>query len=136
MRIFSILSSPDATARFAVTAFFAIAFLQSGLDKVFDREGNLGWLNEHFKNSALSDLVPLLLSTLTAIELLAGGFCGLAVVFTDFSRSGWSLASTGVMFAAVALLALLFGQRMAKDYAGAAVVAAYFAVALVGLALF
>ena len=33
----------------------------------------------------------------------------------------------------LALLALFFGQRMAKDYAGAAVIAAYFAVAMVGL---
>jgi hypothetical protein len=28
------------------------------------------------------------------------------------------------------------GQRLAKDYAGAAVVAAYFAVAVIGVALF
>ena len=136
MRIFSILSSPDATARFAVTAFFAVVFLQSGLDKIFDRAGNLGWLSEHFKNSALRDVVPLLLTALTAIELAAGGFCALAVLFTDFSRSGWTLASIGILFAAAALLALLFGQRLAKDYAGAAVVAAYFTVAIVGLALF
>lgn len=136
MRIFSILSSPDATARFAVTAFFAVVFLQSGLDKIFDREGNLGWLSGHFKDSPLRDMVPLLLSTLTAIELAAGVFCALGVLFTDFSRSGWTLASIGVLFATGALLALLFGQRMAKDYAGAAVVAAYFTAALVGLALF
>jgi diacylglycerol kinase len=35
-----------------------------------------------------------------------------------------------------ALLCLLAGQRLAKDYAGAAVVAAYFAVAVIGVALF
>lgn len=136
MRIFSILSSPDATARFAVTVFFAVVFLQSSIDKIVDRAGNLGWLTDHFKNSALRDLVPLLLTTLTAIELTAGGFCALGVLFTDFSRSGWTLAAIGVLFAAMALLALLFGQRLAKDYAGAAVVAAYFTAAIVGLALF
>ena len=30
----------------------------------------------------------------------------------------------------------MLGQRLAKDYAGAAVVAAYFAVALIGVTLF
>ena len=40
-------------ARFAVVAFFAITFLQSGLNKVFDSEGNLGFMREHFKNAPL-----------------------------------------------------------------------------------
>ena len=136
MRIFSVLSSPDATARFAVTVFFAVVFLQSGIDKIVDREGNLGWLTGHFKDSPLADLVPLLLTALTALELAAGSFCALGVIFSNFRESGWSIASIGVMFAALALLALITGQRLAKDYAGAAVVAAYFTVALVGLALF
>jgi len=136
VRIFTILSAPDAAARFFVTAFFAVAFLQSGLDKIFDREGNLGWLTGHFKSSALADLVPFLLSVLTAIELAAGALCGLGVLVTDFSRRGWSIAAVGLLFSGAALMALFFGQRLAKDYAGAAVIAAYFAVALIGLALF
>ena len=136
MRILSILSSPDALARFLVTAFFAVAFLQSALDKIVDREGNLGWLTGHFKNSPLADQVPLLLTLLTFLELAAGGVCALGALISDFSRGGWTIAGIGVMLAALALLALFFGQRVAKDYAGAAVIAAYFAVAMVGLALF
>ena len=46
--------------------------------------------------------------------------------------SGGFFASWGLRFATLALLALIFGQRMAKDYGGAAVVAAYMAVALLG----
>ncbi len=136
MRIFGILSSPDAAARFLVTAFFAVAFLQSGLDKVVDRQGNLDWLVGHFKNSPLAAHVPLLLTIITFIELAAGALCALAVVVTDFSRTGWSIAALGLLLSCVALLSLFAGQRMAKDYAGAAVLAAYFVVALVGLALF
>ena len=49
---------------------------------------------------------------------------------------GLNLASLGLGMSGVALLALITGQRFAKDYAGAAVVAAYFAVDLVGLLLF
>jgi hypothetical protein len=46
------------------------------------------------------------------------------------------VSATGVALAGVALLCLLLGQRLAKDYAGAAVVAAYFAVALIGILTF
>jgi len=136
MRLLGILSSPEATARFVVTAFFAIAFLQSALDKIVDREGNLGWLTGHFKDSPLASRVPLLLTLITFLELAAGGLCALAVLVTDFSRGGWTIAAVGVSLSALALLALFFGQRLAKDYAGAAVLAAYLAVAAVGLALF
>lgn len=136
MRILGILSSPDALARFLVTAFFAIAFLQSAFDKIVDREGNLGWLTGHFKDSPLAGQVPLLLTLLTFLELGAGAVCALGVLVTDFSLGGWTIAAVGVMLSGLALLALFLGQRMAKDYAGAAVLAAYFAVAAIGLALF
>ena len=49
-------------------------------------------------------------------------------------RLGGSLRQRARRSSVLALLALFFGQRMAKDYAGAAVIAAYFAVALLGLA--
>lgn len=128
---------PLSAARFLVTAFFAVVFLQSAADKVLDREGNLGFLREHFKTSPIPEvMVPTLFWTLTALEGLAGILCGLGVLFTDFSDSGQTIASWGLVFAGVALLSLVTGQRLAKDYAGAAVVAAYFAVALIGLSLF
>jgi putative oxidoreductase len=123
--------------RFLVTAFFAIVFLQSALDKLLDREGNLSYFRDHFKNSPFPpDAVPLLLTALAALEGLAGTLCALGVLSGSFSRPGLGLAATGVAMSGLALVALLFGQRLAKDYAGAAVVAAYFAVALVGLSLF
>ena len=30
------------------TMFLAILFIQSGIDKVIDKEGNLSWLKSHF----------------------------------------------------------------------------------------
>ncbi|GIW43385.1 MAG: hypothetical protein KatS3mg077_0667 [Candidatus Binatia bacterium] len=122
--------------RFLVTAFFAVTFLQSGLDKVLDREGNLQYLSDHFRNSPLSPWVPQLLSAITVIELIAGGLCGLGLVLFDFRHPGMRVAGWGVAVSGVALLCLLFGQRLAKDYAGAAVVATYFAIALLGLRAF
>jgi putative oxidoreductase len=129
--------TPELIGRFLVTAFFAAVFLQSALDKITDREGNLEYLRDHFKNSSFPpDMVRSMFSVLTALEATAGVLCGLGVLFLSFRKPGMNLASLGVGVAGVALLSLMFGQRFAKDYAGAAVVASYFAVALLGLALF
>jgi hypothetical protein len=40
------------------------------------------------------------------------------------------MAFYGAVISAVAIVALFFGQRMAKDYAGAAVLVPYFLLAL------
>jgi putative oxidoreductase len=123
-------------ARFAVIAFFAVTFLQSGLNKLFDSEGNLSFLREHFKGApTLAGNAGALFWGLTILELLAGVFCGLGILTFGFVSGGF-FARWGLRFATLALLALLFGQRLAKDYAGAAVVAAYFAVAILGLFAF
>ena len=55
--------------------FFAILFLQSGLDKIIDWKGNLGWLTGHFEKSPLAKLVPAMLATLTFLEVLTGLLC-------------------------------------------------------------
>lgn len=123
--------------RFLATSFFAIVFLQSSADKVLDRQGNLEYMRDHFKSSPFpADSVPLLLSILTVIEAAAGVLCGIGIISGSFLHHGMGIAGTGVLVANLALLCLLMGQRLAKDYAGAAVVAAYFAVGLIGLAAF
>ena len=129
--------TPELIGRFLVTAFFAVVFLQSALDKLTDPDGNLEFLRGHFQNSPFPpEMVRPMFWVLTAMEATAGVLCGLGVLFFSFRHHGMSLASLGVGMAGLALLSLMVGQRFAKDYAGAAVVAAYFAVALIGLSLF
>ncbi len=129
-------SSMLVFARFAVTAFFAVTFLQSGLNKFADSDGNLAYFQEQFKQSpTLQGVMAPLFWALAALELTAGVLCGLGLITFSFASGGF-FASWGLAASTLALLCLLFGQRMAKDYAGAAVVAAYFAVAMVGLLAF
>ena len=115
-------------------AFLAILFLQSGIDKIVDRHGNREWLKGHFAKSPLAGFVPALLTVITILELAAGvlsGFGCLAVLVLHDS----TIAFYGSVFSAVAILALFFGQRMAKDYAGAAVLVPYFLLTLVAIYL-
>jgi uncharacterized membrane protein YphA (DoxX/SURF4 family) len=102
----------------------AILFLQSGIDKVVDRRGNLEWLTGHFAKSPLAPLVPLLVSVITLLELAAGILSAVGCVFVVLRHdSTW--AFYGAVISAISLVALFFGQRMAKDYAGAATLVPY-----------
>ena len=115
-----------------VSVFFAILFLQSGLDKVIDWKGNLEWLTGHFSKSFLSGMVPFLLATLTLVELAAGAVSALGVVEVLVYRS-FCLAFAGTVLSALSLVMLFFGQRIAKDYAGAGGLVPYFILAIIDL---
>lgn len=128
------LFRPEFTALVLACAFFAVLFLQSGLDKMLDWKGNLGWLEPHFAKSPLKSVVPLMLQTLTLLEIASGALCALAVVSLLAGGPRWTPVA-GLEFSAATLLCLFAGQRIAKDYAGASVLAAYFAVAILGLML-
>jgi hypothetical protein len=109
--------------------FLAILFIQSGLDKVFDWTGNLAWLTGHFEKTFVGGMVPIMLGTITAGELATGFLSAAGIVY--FLVVG----STAVIFwasviGAASFSALFFGQRIAKDYPGAAVLVPYFLLAL------
>src|SRR5215212_5644045 len=102
-----------------ISAFLAVLFLQSGIDKVVDRRGNLEWLKGHFAKSPLAGMVPAMVTIVTIMELVAGALTAVGCVLI-FVRRDSTLAFYGAVAAALSLLALFFGQRMAKDYPGAA----------------
>ena len=111
------------------SALLAILFLQSGIDKVIDYRGNLEWLKGHFAKSPLAGVVPVLLTAITLLEVAAGALSAIGCLMLIVSRET-TIAFYGAVSSAVALIALFFGQRMAKDYAGAAVLVPYFLLTL------
>src|SRR5947208_11515737 len=117
-----------------VSAFLAILFLQSGLDKIIDRRGNLEWLKGHFAKSPLAGMVPLLVVVITILEVAAGALSAVGCLMVIFAGET-AVAFYGAILSAVAILCLFFGQRMAKEYAGAAVLVPYFLVALAAIYL-
>ena len=120
--------------RLAVTAFFAIAFLQSAVDKVADSKGNLEYLTGHFASSPVRGLVQPMFWAITILEAAAGVLCGLGALCLLVGL-GAGLALWGLVVSIISLLCLFFGQRLAKDYGGAVVIASYYAVAILGLIL-
>jgi hypothetical protein len=116
------------------SAFLAILFLQSGLDKIVDRRENLEWLRGHFSKTPFAGTVPLLLTVLTILEVGAGAVSAIGCVLVIVLRDS-TVAFCGALTSAVAIIALFFGQRIARDYAGAAVLVPYFLLTLVAIYL-
>ena len=112
--------------------FISIALLQSGIDKVLDRKGNLSWLSDHFSDTILNKNVPLLLLIVTIFELLSGFLLFLGALYNIiFSNS--DLLILGFLTSSINFIFLFFGQRVAKDYDGAAVIVNYFILNMIGL---
>jgi hypothetical protein len=122
---------PPYLPQWLVCVFFAILFLQSGLDKAFYYQDNLNYFRDQFKNSPLAGSVSALLPVLLLLETVTGMLGALGATDLLLGR-GATFAHWVPLAAGITLLALFFGQRMAKDYGGAAGIVPYFLVALAG----
>jgi uncharacterized membrane protein YphA (DoxX/SURF4 family) len=117
-----------------VSIFLAILFLQSGIDKIVDRRGNMEWLKGHFAKSPLAGMVPLIVSAITILEIAAGALSAIGCLLILVKHDS-IVAFYGAIVSSIAILALFLGQRLAKDYAGAAVLVPYFLLTLAAIYL-
>lgn len=129
----------DITFKFAtellILLFLTITFLQSGLDKIFDWNGNLSYIKLVFENTFLKKQASLLFVIVTIAEMVAG-ILSIIGIFQIYLYQTKTIGFIAVMLSAKTLLALLFGQRVAKDYAGAMTIAVYFMVTIFGVYIF
>ncbi|MCH2448371.1 MAG: DoxX family protein [Candidatus Poseidoniia archaeon] len=105
--------------RMLVSTFLAAIYLQSSIDKIVDRQGNLDFMGEHFSGTVLAGSFHYGLTTITVTELLAGALSATGVVWLLL---GWGAVPgmVGALFAGISSCILMAGQRLAKDYVGAA----------------
>jgi diacylglycerol kinase len=127
--------SPEAAfyiLQILVSAFLAVLFLQSGIDKVVDRRGNREYLNEHFARSPLAGTVGPMFVVITILEVSAGALSGVGCALLLLTHDS-TVAYLGAVIGGVNIVALFFGQRVAKDYAGAAALVPYFLLTLAAI---
>jgi len=115
-----------------ILMFLAITFLQSGIDKISDWNGNLSFLKEHFSKTFLRKSVPLMLGVILFGEIIVG-FLSIIGVIQIYLSEVTTIGFYASIIAAKILLLLLFGQRVAKDYAGAMTITVYFMVTVFGV---
>src|SRR5437667_7706967 len=131
------IHSPDSAfyiLQVLVSAFLAVLFLQSGLDKVIDRKGNREYLNQHFARSPLASTVGPMFLVVTILEVSAGALSGVGCLLLILTRDS-TVAFLGAVIAGINIVALFLGQRVAKDYAGAAALVPYFLLAITAIYL-
>ena len=131
------IHSPDTAfyiLQVLVSAFLAVLFLQSGLDKVIDRKGNREYLNQHFARSPLASTVGPMFLVVTILEVSAGALSGVGCLLLILTRDS-TVAFLGAVIAGINIVALFLGQRVAKDYAGAAALVPYFLLAITAIYL-
>jgi diacylglycerol kinase len=131
------LHSPESAyyiLQILISAFLAILFLQSGIDKIVDRRGNRAYLDQHFAKSPLAATVGPMFLVVTILEVSAGALSGVGCALLLLSHDS-TVAYLGAIVGAINLTALFFGQRVAKDYVGAAVLVPYFLLAITAIYL-
>jgi uncharacterized membrane protein YphA (DoxX/SURF4 family) len=119
-------------ASILILAFLAVTFIQSGFDKVSDWKSNVDWLKGHFSKTFMRNNVPEALLLILALELASGILCTAGVVELLVTREH-VYGYYGALFSCIALILLLFGQRIAKDYDGARTIAIYFIPAVMAV---
>ena len=118
-----------------IALFLGVAMTQSGFDKIIDWKGNKSFLIDHFSKTFLSRFITPLLLVVLILELAGGIICFIGVGEV-FIYNNNQLIKVGLIIIAIDLISLFFGQRLAKDYDGAAVLVNYFILTIIGLLTF
>ena len=123
---------PMELCQIFIAIFLFIAFFQSGLDKVIDKKGNLDFLKAHFSDSPVIKIITIMLLILTFLEIIGSLMLGYGVYYAFVNRSTlWIFY--GFVVIAITIIILFAGQRIAKDYLGAADLVPYFILIMLGI---
>ena len=115
-----------------IAIFLMVVFIQSGVDKVLNRKDNLDFFKSHFSKTIFKNITPILLTILTILELIGGIVLAYGVFHTlYFLDTIWIF--NGFVILSITLIFLISGQRIAKDYIGAADLIPYFILIMLGI---
>ena len=123
---------PLVLCQIFIAMFLIIVFLQSSMDKIFDRKGNLDFFEAHFSKTFFKNFTPYLLTIITVFEL-TGTLTLTYGVYYAFAERTTLWIFYGFVILSITLLFLLLGQRLAKDYVGAADLVPYFMLIMLGI---
>lgn len=129
MSIFNINS-----AEILLLLFFIITYFLSVIEKIADWKNTIAYYTNHFKNTVLYKMIPLVLVQVVIFEITALILLSIGLYFL-VTENSISLAKIGLEISALTLLQFLVGQRLAKDYPGAMNITIYFILNIIGIYL-
>ena len=118
-----------------ISLFIGIIMTQSGLDKIFNWEGELDFMTEKFSKTIIANFSTFGLIQVTILETLSGLLSLLGSIMVLFYDDE-SYGVMGLILAAVSFCVLIAGQRISKDYEGSAVLVPYFLLTMIGLFMY
>ena len=118
-----------------ISLFIGIIMTQSGLDKIFNWEGELDFMTEKFSKTIIANFSTFGLIQVTILETLSGLLSLLGSIMVLFYDDE-SYGIMGLILAAVSFCVLIAGQRISKDYEGSAVLVPYFLLTMIGLFMY
>ena len=123
---------PLVLCQILIALFLIVVFLQSRLDKIFERKSNLVFFKSYFSETILRHFTPYLLTIVTVFELI-GTLALIYGVYYSFVARTTLWIFYGFVILAMTILFLLIGQRIAKDYTSAAQLVPYFILIMLGI---
>ena len=122
------------SAEILILLFFIVTYLYSVLEKLTDWKGTIAYYSNHFKNTMLQKMIPLLLINILIFEIASVFFLTFGSYFL-MKDSSFVIAKIGLEISAITFLQFLVGQRIAKDYSGAMNITVYFILNVFGISL-
>ncbi|HTO16546.1 MAG TPA: hypothetical protein VLZ83_12300 [Edaphocola sp.] len=114
----------EFAAEVFILLMLAVAFLQSGIDKITDWEGNFEFMKKHFSKSPFKNIVKMNLFIALILEIVTGAFALVGAALLLYNGNT-DIAKIAGVLSAITFGALFSGQRLAKDYAGAQTIVIY-----------
>jgi hypothetical protein len=117
---------------FLTLVFFGITYSFSLLEKLSDWSATTSYYTNHFRNTALSNIVNQSVALVCVLE-------GMVLItlgknsYQYYKSSSIEVFDEFLLASAALIIILLIGQRIAKDYQGASSLGTYFIVNLIGI---
>ena len=119
----------------SVLLFHSIVFTQSGLDKILNWSDNYAFTKETLSSKFSSLIVKFALFIVLILEFIGGVFSVIGCFYVFLDSTYLLFSQLGISFCTLALLILMFGQRVSQNYVDAKSIAIYFIVSLIGMTL-
>jgi len=117
-----------------ILLFFIITYFLSVIEKLGDWKGTILYYSNHFKETVLQKIIPLLLLNILIFEIVTLILLLFGIYFL-VEENSVIIAKIGMEVSAITLLQFLIGQRLVKDYQGAMNIAVYFILNSIGIYL-
>jgi len=124
----------EFAAQILILTYILLTFTYSAFEKIFQWKDSIVYYSSHFQNTFMENFIPpslilvVFLEIVTVVLLILGFY---DLILLNQKQFGFY----GLLLAAITLIGLMTGQRIAKDYNGAMLITVYFILTVFGVFL-